>query len=77
MANMVNLKQKQVTERSGLLAAPSQRFRKLENNRPTGLENISNALTTTTAVAAVILYISMQKPKTTLCSSCLSLKSPR
>ena len=60
------------TERSGLLAAPSQAISKVREtiDQPGFRRAFPTLLASLTAVAAVILYISMQKPEmTTLYSS--------
>ena len=60
------------TERSGLLAAPSQASSKVREtiDQPGFRRAFPTLLASLTAVAAVILYISMQKPEmTTLYSS--------
>ena len=60
------------TERSGLLAAPSQAIAKVREtiDQPGFRRAFPTLLASLTAVAAVILYISMQKPEmTTLYSS--------
>ena len=63
---------KLTTERSGLLAAPSQAISKVREtiDQPGFRRAFPTLLASLTAVAAVILYISMQKPEmTTLYSS--------
>ena len=62
------------TERSGLLAAPSQAISKVREtiDQPGFRRAFPTLLASLTAVAAVILYISMQKPEMTTLYSSLS-----